>query len=94
MKQLLKVPVRASGKLQQSRHRALLSRLPQARISFGVLQGVPAVADGVIPPILQEQGVDGIDVVLNSLSALPGGISMYLYEIYTRMQRSFVLLSL
>ena len=45
-------------------------------------------------PILQEQGVDGIDVVLNSLSALPGGISMYLCEIYTRMQRSFVLLSL
>ena len=27
MKQLLKVPLRASGKLQQSRHRALLSGL-------------------------------------------------------------------
>ena len=35
---------------------------------LGVVQRVASVADSFI---VQEQGVDGIDVVLNSLSALP-----------------------
>ena len=59
---------------------------------LGVVQRVASVADSFI---VQEQGVDGIDVVLNSLSALPRHMAstiMCMLQTCTPTQMFFVMM--